>query len=223
MQRSRGWVSSAALGLMMLLAGAGVARAQSPGPPAQSLQFVTHAQFFSLATHRSPVIDPQIFIKQEALPEGTGPQGIEHVAGERCAQTDDVPDLPAYDSHGDPLGFSVGRWFAAGGTAGIEPLATGGQRISVSFENLLPFGLYSLFRIAFTPAGAVFTPLDGTGTSNSFNAGAEGTAKLTVTTNQPLVKGDAIVLIYHSDGRQHGESRGEIGLTSHQQLIVRLP
>ena len=106
---------------------------------------------------------------------------------------------------------------------GFEPLATGGQRVSLAFEKLLPFGVYSLFRIAFTPAGAVFTPLDGTGTSNSFTVGAEGSAKLSVVTNDPLAPGNAIVLVYHSDGHPHGDSRGDLGVTAHQQLIVRLP
>jgi hypothetical protein len=199
------------------------AAAQGPAQAPQSLPFVTHAEFFSQATRRTPVIDPQIFIKQEALPEATGAQGIEHVAGERPAQLDDVPELPVLNARGKPLGFTLGRWFAATGSVSFESLDTGGQRISVKFENLLPFGLYSLFRIAFTPAGAVFTPLDGTGTSNSFSAGAEGGAHLSIVANQPLAPGDAIVLVFHSDGRQHGDSRGELGVTAHQQLIVRLP
>jgi hypothetical protein len=222
MKRTRGWFSSGAL-LLLLLTGALQASAQTPGPAPQSLTFVTHASFFSLATHRSPVVDPQIFIKQEALQAGTGPQNIEHVAGERPAQLDDVPELPVFNAQGKALGFSVGRWFGASGSVAFEPLATGGQRVSLAFEKLLPFGVYSLFRIAFTPAGAVFTPLDGTGTSNSFTVGAEGSAKLSVVTNDPLAPGNAIVLVYHSDGHPHGDSRGDLGVTAHQQLIVRLP
>jgi hypothetical protein len=223
MKRKRATISSAAL-LVAWLASAGPAGAQGATPPVPvSLTFVTHAAFFSQATHRAPAIDPQIFIRQETLPEGTGPQNIEHVAGERPAQIDDVPELPAYDAHGRSLGFSLGRWFGATGTVVLQRLDTGGERIEAAFSNLLPFGTYSLFRIAFTPAGAVFTPLDGAGTSNSFTVGAEGGAKLAVVTNQPLGSGDAIVLVYHSDGLTHGDSRGDLGLTAHQQLIVRLP
>jgi hypothetical protein len=222
MKRKRGSISSAAL-VLALLAGIGPARAQGAPPAPQTFTFVTHAEFFSRATHRTPLIDPQVFIRQETLPEGTGPQGIAHVAGERPAQLDDVPELPVYDARGRALGFSLGAWFGATGTAVLQPLDTGGERIALSFSKLLPFGVYSLFRIAFTPAGAVFTPLDGSATSNTFTAGAEGGAKLAVVTNQPLAAGDAIVLVYHSDGKQHGDSRGELGVSAHQQLIVRLP
>jgi hypothetical protein len=220
MQRTRALVSSAAL-LLALLASAVPAPAQTQAP--ESLDFVSHAQFFSLATHRSPVIDPQIFIKQEGVPPATGPQSIERVAGVRPAQADDVPELPVYNAQGKALGFSLGNWFGAAGSVSFASLSTGGQRITAKFLKLLPFGTYSLFRITFTPAGAVFTPLDGAGTSNSFTSGAEGGANVAVVTNQPLAPGDAIVLVYHSDGRQHGDSRGEIGVTAHQQLIVRLP
>ncbi len=222
MQRNRGMLAFAA-GLLAMLAVPGAVRAQDSAPAPARLPFVTHAEFFSSATHRPSPIDPQIFIKQATVPEATGPQGIDHVAGERPARPDDVPDLPAYNARGTGLGFTVGRWFAAMGTVALEPLSGGGERVSTTFSKLLPFGVYSLFRIAFTPAGAVFTPLDGTGAANSFTAGGEGNANLAVTVAQPLVSGDAIVLVYHSDAKTHADSRGELGVTAHQQLIVRLP
>jgi hypothetical protein len=217
-----GSLISSSAALAALLAGT---LGATPPPAGQPLKvsFATHAAFFSQATHRTPALDPQIFVRQDAVPPGTGPQGIEHVAGVRPAQPDDVPDLVAYDAQGRSLGFSLARWFGASGSATFELLPSGGERIHASFGKLLPFGVYSLFRIEFTPAGAVFTPLDGSGVSNTFTAGADGSGGVELATTTPLAAGDAVVLIYHSDGTAHGAARGEIGLTAHQQLIVRLP
>jgi hypothetical protein len=220
-------VSSAAL-LILLLAGAPRgAWAQAPVQPAaarQTLAFVTHAAFFSQETHRTPSIDPQIFVREDSAAEGTGPQNIEHVAGVRPARLDDAPELVAYDAKGNSLGFTLGKWFAASGTAELAPGPTAAStRVSLAFTKLIPFGVYSLFRIAFSPDGATFRPLDGDGTTNNFTAAADGSASPVVTTSDPLQRGDAIVLVYHADALQHGASRGTIGLDAHHQLIVRLP
>jgi hypothetical protein len=31
------------------------------------------------------------------------------------------------------------------------------------------------------------------------------------------------LLVYHSDGVDHGQQRGQIGVTAHHQLIIRVP
>jgi hypothetical protein len=31
------------------------------------------------------------------------------------------------------------------------------------------------------------------------------------------------VLVYHSDSREHGASRGQIGITAHAQLVASVP
>ena len=204
-------------------------RADEPGqssPPSsdrQTYPFVTHAEFFSRATKRSETLDPQIFIQQAALPEGVGPQGIAHVAGLRPAEPEDVPELVAYNARGHSLKFTLARWFLASGTATLQRRDDGTQRVTCRFEKLVPFGIYSLFKISFTPAGAVFTPLDGEGIANTFTAGGDGGYVSSVLAPAPLAAGDAIVLVYHSDARGHGKARGELGITAHQQLIVRLP
>jgi hypothetical protein len=32
-----------------------------------------------------------------------------------------------------------------------------------------------------------------------------------------------VLLVYHSDGAEHGMQRGEIGQNAHHQLIMRVP
>jgi hypothetical protein len=32
-----------------------------------------------------------------------------------------------------------------------------------------------------------------------------------------------VLVVYHSDGKTHGDSRGEIGVGAQHQLIARLP
>jgi len=200
------------------LAASGV-RAQ---PAAQHLTFVAHATFFSQETNRTPPIDPQVFVHDGTAPAGTGPQDIDHVAGVRPARLDDSLDLVAYNANGDSLGFTLGKWFGASGAADLSPAANG-TRVSLNFKKLIPFGVYTAFRITFASGGATFDPLDGAGTGNGFTAGADGGAELTIVSPDPLESGNAIVLVYHSDAKQHGTLRGPIGITAHHQLIVRLP
>jgi hypothetical protein len=217
-------VSSAALLGLLLVGSSRVAVAQAPATAGhQTLTFVTHASFFSQETHRSPVIDPQVFVREDSAAEGTGPQNIEHAAGLRPAQLTDAPELVAYDAKGNSLGFTLDKWFAATGTADLSPASNGGTKVALTFAKLIPFGVYSVFRIAFSPDGATFRPLDGDGSTNNFTAAADGSAALLVTTTDPLLRGNAIVLVHHSDALSHGASRGDIGLNAQHQLIVRLP
>src|SRR6516225_4632446 len=50
---------------------------------AMAMPFVTHAAFFSKETHQTDAVDPQVFVADPQSQAGTGPQGIEHVAGIR--------------------------------------------------------------------------------------------------------------------------------------------
>jgi len=214
----------AALGVLALLAGASAPAPSAPTASSSrvSLTFIRHAAFFSQEARRATVIDPQIFVREDSAPEGTGPQNIEHAAGLRPARLDDLPEVVAYNAEGTSLGFDLDKWFAATGTVDIAPQGAG-DRVSATFKNLIAFGVYSLFRITFAPDGATFVPLDGDGKNDGFTAGFDGSAGVVVTTPEHLQSGNAIVLIYHSDATEHGEARGLLGVTAHHQLIVRLP
>lgn len=183
--------------------------------------FVTHAAFFSKETKQPKTLDPQVFVRDAAAPAAVGPQGIQHVAGVRPALIDsDTKSTPVLTAKGEALGFNLGQWLGPKGEATITPAVGGKAEIAVSFTGLRPNGHYSLFENHFDQKPVGFTPLDGTGQHNNFVAGSRGEAKLTVTAPSMPTKVNAILLVYHSDGKDHGKDRGAIGITAHHQLIA---
>ena len=200
---------------------AAVPRADA-GTGGESLYFKLHAWFFSHEMHLASPVDPQVFVVDPRSAAGVGPQGIRHAAGFRPALMFGPHDIGVYNAHGRPLGFTLAAWFAAHGTVRITRAGTG-ARVVCQFHRLRPNGVYSLFENHFdrTPVG--FTPLDGAGTHNSFVASANGDASIAVQTPAPLTHANAVLLVYHSDNKTHGRSRGEIGVTAHHQLIARPP
>ncbi len=184
---------------------------------------MTHASFFSRETNQPTPLDPQVFVREAGAPAGVGPQGIEHAAGYRTLLLADPANTQIFSATGKPLGLSAGSWLGASGTVRITPDQKGGADIAVTFEGLRPGGIYSLFENHFemTPVG--FTPLDGTGTRNSFVAKRDGSAAIKVHSPEMLTGTNAVLLVYHSDGKTHGQSRGQIGVTAHHQLIAKVP
>ncbi|AMM18664.1 hypothetical protein AX768_30130 (plasmid) [Burkholderia sp. PAMC 28687] len=187
----------------------------------QALPLVTHAAFFSAETHQIPVLDPQVFVTEPSGSAGIGPQGIRHVAGVRNARRDDLRTLPILNASGKPLGMSLGAWLDANGEVLLTPQANGGEKVTVILSNLKPGGHYSLFENHFDQKPVGFTPLDGAGEANSFVADTVGKAVLTTTAPAPLTHDNAVLVVYHSDGKTYGNSRGDIGVNAHHQLIVR--
>lgn len=184
---------------------------------------VTHAAFFSQETHQPQALDPQVFIQDAAVKAGTGPQNIDHIDGYRNAVLTDPMDSPLFTAQGKPLaGFTLGSWLGARGEVRITPLKSRGAKVAVKFTGLRPRGVYSLFENHFDQKPIGFTPLDGKGTRNSFVAKANGTASITVTVPEMPTSANAVLLVYHSDGKTHGTSRGDIGVTAHHQLIAKV-
>ncbi len=193
-------------------------------PIAQRLAFVEHAAFFSLEAKQSMLVDPQVFVAVAGAPVvPKGLQGIAHIAGVRNAMMVDDPERSVLSGVGKPLGFTLARWFAAAGTVDLAPQADGTERIAMHFTHLIPNGRYSLFENHFDTTPVTFTPLDGAGTANGFIASKEGSAELVVTAAAVLTHQNAVLAVYHSDGIEHGQSRGEIGVVAHHQLIARIP
>lgn len=185
------------------------------------LSFVLHASFFSVETKQPTLLDPQVFVQEAGATAGAGPQGIQHSAGLRPAHLMDPPGTPLFGATGKPLGITLGQWSVAHGSVEIAPPQGGKSRATTRLAALIPNARYSLFENTFSPAGVTFKPLDGTGTSNSFTAGAGGTATLTIDAPGALTHENAVLLVYHSDGVDHGLSRGQVGVTAHHQLIAR--
>jgi hypothetical protein len=46
---------------------------------------------------------------------------------------------------------------------------------------------------------------------------------VTVKVPQAMSNANAVLLVYHSDQQAHGESRGQIGVDAHHELIARIP
>jgi hypothetical protein len=189
----------------------------------QNLTFETHAAFFSKETKQPNVIDPQVFVADPLAEAGTGPQNIVHVAKFRPATVASDPATPVYDAKGNPLGFSLGSWLGAKGKASIKPVYGGAAEIIVEFTGLQPRGVYSLFENHFDQNPVGFTPLDGQGSANSFTADAKGSATIRIKAPQVPTNVNAILLVFHSDGQSHGETRGEIGVNAHHQIIAKIP
>ena len=103
------------------------------------------------------------------------------------------------------------------------PSPDGRTRIAVSLGGLRPGGHYSLFENHFDQAPVSFTPLDGDGTHNSFTASPRGTASLSVLAPGTLTHANAVLVVFHGDGRDHGMQRGDVGVTAQHQLIARVP
>lgn len=205
-----------------LLGAAALSAHAAPAPHSMKLDFVTHASFFSKETKLAQPLDPQVFVKEARAPAGTGPQKIHHVAGFRPLHLDDPATTRLFNAEGQPLHMTAGRWLGAKGQVTITP-AHGGADVVAHFTGLKPKGVYSLFENHFDVQPIAFTPLDGTGSKNSFVAKSNGAATIHVHAPRMLTSANAVLLVYHSDGKTHGQSRGTIGLTAHHQLIAPIP
>jgi len=188
-----------------------------------ALSFVSGGAFYSQSEKTEHAIDPQIFVYDGLVAVGTGPQRIEHIAGLRNARLDDALASPLYNAEGMALGLTLRKWLAARGVLETQTQANGRIRWIASFKHLVPFGTYSLFaQSAGADAEKTFRPLDADGSASSFEAGADGSAMIVLETSPRVADETAIVLVYHSDGREHGVSRGRLGVTAHEQLAARL-
>lgn len=186
-------------------------------------RFESHGAFFSEETHQPVAIDPQVFVQTRGAAAGAGPQNIAHAVGLAPAPLSGPAATSLFTAEGKPLNVTLGRWLGAGGTAEVEAVGGSADRVTVSLSGLIPGGTYSLFAVTFQPSGNTFVPLDGTGHSASFVALGTGTARATVLAQARLTHANAVLLVYHSDGRVHGMSRGAPGVTAQHQLIARLP
>jgi hypothetical protein len=203
--------------VVVLFGSSGEALAETP----LKMDFVTHAAFFSGETKQPKTLDPQVFIRDPQAAEAVGPQGIKHAAGVRppfIAQ--DAGSSSLFTAEGKPLGFDLQTWLGAKGTVTI--LKQGAQvRLEATFSGLKPNGTYSLFENHFDQKPVGFTPMDGTGQTNSFTAGPDGTVAVSLQLTHVPTHDNAVLLVYHSDGQTHGMERGHIGIDVHHQLIAR--
>jgi hypothetical protein len=213
--------AGALLGSLVAISALAPGRAAADDPTV--LSFVGGGAFFSQTEKTERALDPQIFVYDGAAAVGTGPQHIEHIAGLRAARLDDAPLSPAYNAEGAALGFTLHKWLAARGTLEAQTQANGRTRLIASFKHLVPFGTYSLFaENVSSDGGKTARPLDADGSASSFQARADGAAMIVLDTSLQLTAENAVVLVYHSDGQDHGVSRGRLGVNAHEQLAAHL-
>jgi hypothetical protein len=206
--------------LTLPLAALSVAGSAAAAQGTLDLKMETHAAFFSAETKQPKPIDPQVFVRDAKAQAATGPQNIKHAAGFRPALISESAKTALFNADGKPLGFTLGKWLGARGNVQV---AADGQTVTVRLSGLQPKGTYSLFENHFDQQPIGFTPLDGSGKTNTFTAKADGKATVTVKVPEGMTHANAVLLVYHSDHQAHGESRGEIGVNAHHELIARIP
>lgn len=163
----------------------------------------------------------QVYVRDPAAQAQPGPDG--HDYGLRPPNERDGDATPLYNAHGNSVKALLGVWRTADGTATFDP-ARDGVRVRAVFRGLVPNARYSLFvRQLAGRTGTVFTPLDVTGMQNNFTSDELGRGEIVLVSPLQLAPGAQLALIYHSDGVDHQSSIGNPGVTSHVQLLTRVP
>jgi len=146
---------------------------------------------------------------------------------------------------GKALGFTLEQWLAAAGT-GTYIEENDNAALNLTFHNLVPNGTYSVwsYRVTMPPDyNYSFTPVGASdGSQNVFKADADGNGMFSlmlkalplstnvtyedyvamyVTKQVPIstrITWTLITVAYHSDGKTHGATPGELGKTTHMGL-----
>lgn len=131
---------------------------------------------------------------------------------------------------GAELGFTMGEWLAGTGS-GTYTVIDDKAEIDVSFENLVPNGVYTIW-CAHINVPPHFTIVDEPcgvqdGSENTVIADAAGKANFNLTLDKlPDTTEETIRVIaaaYHSDGETYGFYPGDFGLNSHVQILAFIP
>jgi hypothetical protein len=207
-------------------AGAATSAATAPGAPAGSAptDYQLHMDFFSQESKQPAVLDPQVFIASPGTAAGTGPQMIPHAANVVPTPKAGPADTPLLGADGSALNTTRGAWEKAAGTVAFA-CANGNKQATSTLTGLIPGATYSTFVVHLDVQGpGRFTPWgDAAGTTNNFTADTTGAAAPTNTVPGCTTTHEAIVIIWHSDGKTHGATPGQIGVTWHNSLITSVP
>ncbi|MEO0994620.1 MAG: hypothetical protein AAFX62_12520 [Pseudomonadota bacterium] len=135
---------------------------------------------------------------------------------------------------GAALGITLGEWYRATGE-GSYTCETGEGHLEISFEGLIPDGVYTLWHyfVAWPPTepfiGTYDLPVGSRdGVQSVFTADAEGRARFDQSfkpclqlTGEHLAAGLAVN--WHSDGKTYGVEPGDFAENAHIQLYSDLP
>ncbi|MCZ6604777.1 MAG: hypothetical protein O7A03_06495 [Alphaproteobacteria bacterium] len=219
-----------------VVAGVGLGLSLSESAGAVDLDFVTHID--------AGMYEQDVFVE---LPDSkgrgvfrVGPNNYQRVLGAAAfATTRTVHHDPGNADAAGPypmgsgLGMSLGDWLAGTGS-GTYTCERGIGRISASFEDLVPDGVYTIWYFFVpTPAAEPFStydlPLgDRAGRENAFFADAKGNAQFELTMSSCLQGSGTqlaagLAVAWHSDGATYGSNPGGFGRATHVQLFLLLP
>jgi hypothetical protein len=134
---------------------------------------------------------------------------------------------------GQELGFTLGEWLGASGTATYR-CADGKGAIEASFDKLAPNGVYTMWNfflaMPFTePFSTYDLPVgERDGSGSVFKTDGNGAAKFSASF-EPCLQGGGtqiaagLAIAYHSDGKTYGSGPGSMGDKSHVHLFALLP
>ena len=151
------------------------------------------------------------------------------------------PDKAGPYPKGKALGFTLGEWLDAHGTA-TYACRGGVGHVKAEYENLVPNGVYTMWYAlllklhlgcADCPFAGLAMPLgDPSGSQNVFVGDASGNADFEAYFTPCLGLGNdqiaaVLAIAYHSDGKTYGSNPGPggiaMGWVSHTQLMAMLP
>ena len=150
-------------------------------------------------------------------------------------------DLVGPYPKGKPLGFTLGEWLKAYGTA-TYACRSGVGHVKAKFENLVPNGVYTmwyslLLKLQLGCADCAFAGLDmplghPSGSQNTFVSDDAGNGDFEAYFTPCLGLGNeqitaVLALAYHSDGKTYGArpvpAEGGFGLVTHVHIVAALP
>ena len=177
---------------------------------------------FQPVTPQTTAQTQQVYVHDASAPAASGAEP--HDAGLRPVNANDSPLVQLYSAKNVALNVTLQGWSAATGTVTTTDDGNGGTRVHASFANLIPLGHYSLFlRGLAGRTGAVLMPVDISGAAANFIASPDGGAVFDVDSPAAIPTGAQLVVIFHSDQKDHQSSMGVPGVNAHAQLITRVP
>lgn len=130
-------------------------------------------------------------------------------------------ELMATDRSGAPEGVAKDQWIQASGEARVVSSENGEATIEVEAGGLVPNGLYTIWWVTPQTIGMDMGPGGGT-PGNEFKADAEGNASAIISVPADNTYG-MMVVAYHADEQTHGETPGEMGEQTFEQLMGAWP
>jgi hypothetical protein len=147
-----------------------------------------------------------------------------------------VPNAPLTHSavgphkRGKSLGFSLGDWLAATGTASYR-CSDDAAKVKASFEKLVPNGVYTIWytmapRPPLDPFEVLVMPLGPRdGSKSTFWTDAKGHAEFSASFSPCLqMSGKQVntflAIAWHSNGETYGSSPGQFSTVTHDQIFT---